>query len=52
MVLRTYNHPFMNAMSGWVRGVVAHVRGLFADLGGPIILAQIENEYSPTTPGK
>ncbi|GCE13601.1 beta-galactosidase [Tengunoibacter tsumagoiensis] len=44
--MRTYNQPFMQAMERWVRFLVNYVRPLFADQGGPIILAQLENEYN------
>ena len=42
---RTYNEPFMREMERWVRTLCDHMTGLFAPEGGPIILAQIENEY-------
>ncbi len=51
MVLRSYDTPFINAMTAWVQHIVDMVRPFFPDRGGPIILAQIENEYSPSTPG-
>ncbi len=43
---RTDNEPFKREMSRWVRLLVENLRGLFAPEGGPIILAQIENEYN------
>ncbi len=44
--IRTDNEPFKREMARWVRLLVEHMRGLFAPQGGPIILAQIENEYN------
>jgi beta-galactosidase len=46
MQMRTYNEPFMQEMGRFVRDLVEMVRPMFASNGGPIILAQIENEYS------
>jgi hypothetical protein len=46
MQMRTYNEPFMHEMGRFVRDLVEMVRPMFASNGGPIILAQIENEYS------
>ncbi|HUU43079.1 MAG TPA: beta-galactosidase [Planctomycetota bacterium] len=43
--MRTFNKPFMDEMARWVRTLCDHMKGLFAPEGGPIILAQIENEY-------
>lgn len=45
MRMRTWNEPFMAEMGRWVRAVCDHLRPMFAPQGGPIILAQIENEY-------
>eukprot|EP01137_Pigoraptor_chileana_P033368 Opistho-2@24128 len=44
---RTYNQPYMLEMERWVRFIVDKVsqEGLFAPQGGPIVIAQIENEY-------
>jgi hypothetical protein len=42
---RTWNEPFMREMERWVRHVCELVRPCLASNGGPIILAQIENEY-------
>ena len=44
--MRTWNEPFMREMERWVRFVVDYLRPMFASNGGPIILAQIENEYA------
>lgn len=44
--MRTWNEPFMREMSRWVKHVSDLLRPLFAPNGGPIIAAQIENEYS------
>jgi len=45
MQMRTYNEPFMREMERWVRYVTDYLRPMFASNGGPIILAQMENEY-------
>jgi beta-galactosidase GanA len=42
---RTWNAPFMQEMSRFVEHTVGHVKDLFYQNGGPIILLQIENEY-------
>lgn len=46
---RTDNEPFKNAMQGFTKKVVDLMKseGLFESQGGPIILAQVENEYKP-----
>ena len=46
MSMRRPNQQWMNAMKTWVDASVAYLtnNGLFAYQGGPIILAQIENE--------
>lgn len=45
---RTYNEPFMSTVSKWVKYIAneLHKRQLLAPKGGPIILVQLENEYS------
>ncbi|HWI52373.1 MAG TPA: beta-galactosidase [Symbiobacteriaceae bacterium] len=43
--MRTWNEPFMREMGRWVRHAANMLRPLFAANGGPIIAAQIENEY-------
>lgn len=45
MELRTDNEPFKREKERWVRLVAEIVRPLCAGQGGPVILAQIENEY-------
>ncbi len=45
MKIRTLNKPFMDEMERWMRALVEHLRSYFAREGGPIILAQVENEY-------
>lgn len=45
MAMRTYNEPFMREKERWVRLLVEYMRPMFAPHGGPIIMAQIENEY-------
>ncbi|CAN6216503.1 unnamed protein product [Urochloa humidicola] len=46
---RTDNGPFKAAMQGFVEKIVSMMKdeGLFEWQGGPIILAQVENEYGP-----
>lgn len=46
---RTDNEPFKNAMEGFTKKVVDMMKseGLFESQGGPIIMAQVENEYKP-----
>jgi beta-galactosidase len=46
MRMRTWNEPFMREMERWVRHLTAYLHPLFAAQGGPIIAAQIENEYN------
>jgi len=46
MVSRTYNKPFMDAMSRFVRVLLEQVGDRQFTQGGPIILAQMENEYN------
>lgn len=43
---RTCNEPFMREMGRWVRHLCGILRPHFAPSGGPIILAQLENEYN------
>lgn len=45
---RTHNEPFLREVGAWVRFVAAelHARRLLAPAGGPVILVQLENEYS------
>ncbi len=43
--MRTDNEPFLREMERWVRLLCDYLRPYFAPQGGPIILAQIENEY-------
>uniref|UniRef100_A0A7S3CWF6 Beta-galactosidase n=1 Tax=Palpitomonas bilix TaxID=652834 RepID=A0A7S3CWF6_9EUKA len=47
MVFRTMNEPWLEASLTFSERVVDHLRdfGLFSYQGGPIIMAQIENEY-------
>jgi len=42
---RTWNEPFMREMELWIRYVCDMVKPYLATNGGPIIMAQIENEY-------
>lgn len=47
ITFRSYNEPFMFHMKKYSQWVIDMMKkeNLFADQGGPIILAQIENEY-------
>jgi beta-galactosidase len=45
MLIRTENEPFMYEMGRFVTDLCERIDPLFASRGGPIILAQIENEY-------
>eukprot|EP01102_Stenamoeba_stenopodia_P009461 TRINITY_DN2791_c0_g1_i1.p1 TRINITY_DN2791_c0_g1~~TRINITY_DN2791_c0_g1_i1.p1 ORF type:complete len:508 (-),score=80.43 TRINITY_DN2791_c0_g1_i1:40-1563(-) len=45
IVFRDNNAPFMEEMAAWMATLVEIVRPMFASNGGPIILAQVENEY-------
>ena len=45
MQIRTENEPFMREMRRFVTDLCEQLDPLFASRGGPIILAQIENEY-------
>ena len=45
MQIRTENEPFMHEMGRFVTDLCERLDPLFASRGGPIILAQIENEY-------
>lgn len=42
---RTYNQPFMQEMQRWMGVLIDKVRPYFYPNGGPIIMAQVENEY-------
>ncbi|CAA0827710.1 Beta-galactosidase 13 [Striga hermonthica] len=48
ITFRSYNEPFMYHMKRYAEMVINLVKKekLFADQGGPIIMAQIENEYN------
>ena len=43
---RTYNQPFMNEMGRILQIAVDQVRPYLASNGGPIIMLQVENEYT------
>lgn len=45
LLMRTYNEPFMREMERWVRFLCDALHPMFAPQGGPIMLAQVENEY-------
>lgn len=53
MEFRTYNAPYLAEMKRWVDYLVAYLRRerVFAPQGGPVILAQIENEYGNVEDG-
>ncbi|KAL3843366.1 hypothetical protein ACJIZ3_000769 [Penstemon smallii] len=48
ITFRSYNEPFLYHMKKYTETVldIAKKENLFADQGGPIIMAQIENEYN------
>ncbi|KAF2322731.1 hypothetical protein GH714_029786 [Hevea brasiliensis] len=48
IIFRSYNEPFMNHMEKFIKLVIDKMKEekLFAPQGGPIVLAQIENEYN------
>ncbi|KAK3194047.1 hypothetical protein Dsin_025357 [Dipteronia sinensis] len=48
IIFRSDNAPFKSQMQKWITKIIDLLRGekLFAREGGPIILAQIENEYN------
>ena len=46
MRYRCYNQPWMDAVQRWFQTVVNVTRTYFADHGGPIVLAQVENELN------
>ncbi|HEU5087113.1 MAG TPA: beta-galactosidase family protein, partial [Roseiflexaceae bacterium] len=48
--LRTLNEPYMREMERWVRLLCDYLHTMFAPNGGPIIMAQIENEYNLIAP--
>src|SRR5690606_25162979 len=43
---RTYSPPFLQEMERFVRTLCEHLRPMFAPRGGPIVMAQLENEYN------
>ncbi|KAJ9549053.1 hypothetical protein OSB04_021596 [Centaurea solstitialis] len=48
IIFRSYNEPYMVHMKKYTEVIINMMKaeGLFAPQGGPIILAQIENEYN------
>lgn len=48
--IRTLNQPYMREMERWVRLLCDYLTPMFAPNGGPIIMAQIENEYNLIAP--
>ena len=47
---RSYNDQWRAVVQRWVGQVVEQTRSYFADHGGPIVLAQIENELGGSDP--
>lgn len=45
MVVRANNEPFLDASKIWLEHLGAELENLMVTRGGPIILAQLENEY-------
>jgi len=50
MQMRCWNAPFMREMERWIRTLADYIRPLCAPSGGPVILAEIENEYDALMP--
>ena len=46
LVTRTLNPPFMAAVDGWMKRLLAEIGDRQVTRGGAIILAQLENEYA------
>ena len=46
MQIRTWNEPFMREKERFVRLLAQYLKPMFAPNGGPIVMAQIENEYN------
>ena len=46
MHFRAYNQGWMAAVTQWMQTVVSVTRSYWADRGGPIVLAQVENELN------
>ena len=45
IIFRDYSDPWMTQMANWMDYIVDYLNPLFASNGGPIIMAQVENEY-------
>ncbi len=45
IVFRDYSPPFLKEMADWMTTIANLLRPYMAPNGGPIILAQVENEY-------
>jgi len=45
IAMRTFNQPFTDHVRRWFRVLVAQIGDFQATRGGPILLAQVENEY-------
>jgi len=48
--MRTFSEPFMREMGRWMHFLCDYLKPALAPNGGPIVLAQIENEYGNQTP--
>lgn len=46
IVIRTYNAPYLNRVEKYFEHLAAEVRPYLATNGGPVIMIQVENEYS------
>ena len=46
LVTRTLNPPFMAAVDRWMKRLLAEIGDRQTTRGGPVILAQLENEYA------
>jgi len=46
ITIRTWNEPYMRRVECYFRHLCAEIRPYLATNGGPVILAQVENEYA------
>ncbi len=50
MKMRTWNEPFRREMGRWLHDLADYLRPMSKVNGGPLILAEIENEYNALDP--
>src|ERR1035437_7155883 len=46
LAIRTFNEPYLQRVEKYFRHLMAEVRPYLTSRGGPVILVQVENEYS------